>query len=65
MFPNTTPRDCYPDFDAFGDQGVAIAAGSEPVSTRQYVVSPFIVEKVPQLRMQLRPAMTVRPLELL
>jgi hypothetical protein len=35
------------------------------VSTRQYVVSPFIVEKVPQLRMQLRPAMTVRPLELL
>jgi hypothetical protein len=67
MFSNTTLRDCHPEFGAFTDQDAVITASPEFAFTGKYTVSPFTVEKVPQLRMQLRPAMTqiVKPLELL
>jgi hypothetical protein len=63
MLPNTTLTDCQRDFGAFTDQIPLITESQEFAFTRQCAVSPFIAEKIPQLRPAVR--QVVKPLELL
>jgi hypothetical protein len=63
MFPNATLTDFNTDLGANSDRVVMITESQEFVFARQCAVSPFIAEKVPQLRPAMR--QVVRPLELL